>query len=350
MIHGTPFYVAYLTPIIVIILANFIVMNLSLAELFRKNAATQQHKLSAGRRLRIVVSCSVLMGITWILGVFAIGKLTFTFQLLFTIFNSLQGLFIFVFYCALNKDAVKEWRRVLGCAAQEPMTSTGKATQDGVKRGSGVFKSKSVESDENVGKDTEQRFHMNETVNDAIEKRDSADVMSPANSRFPVYLHENADVIWPNTIHVNVNAPESLLEKASRDDEVTHDAIIENQLAFREDESALTNAHSEISSNDIELRSISYIDHSNSIELKEGSDDISARFEDKPKQMPSDTVGEDATDPPIAAGVASFHDEIGGLEDKGEGGKRKLPEGKINRDRSKTEKRVYRGNWNFSVD
>lgn len=85
--------------------------------------------MNSAKRLRIIVSCSSLMGVTWVLGVFAIGELTFTFQLLFTIFNSLQGFFIFIFYCALNKDAVNEWKRFFGFAVPDLTTSTGKTSK-----------------------------------------------------------------------------------------------------------------------------------------------------------------------------------------------------------------------------
>ena len=134
MINGVPFYVTYLAPILAIVTANFVVMILTFRKVFEKSAATKKNQLDTSKRLRIVVSCSVLMGITWILGVFAIGELTFTFQLLFTIFNSLQGFFIFVFYCAMNKEAVVEWKRVLGIATGESSSSIGKTSKASARR------------------------------------------------------------------------------------------------------------------------------------------------------------------------------------------------------------------------
>ena len=62
-------------------------------------------------KVRIAASLSALLGTTWIFGLFAVGKLTLTFQIIFCLFNSLQGLFIFTFYCARNKDAQNEWKQ-----------------------------------------------------------------------------------------------------------------------------------------------------------------------------------------------------------------------------------------------
>ena len=78
-------------------------------------------------KIRIAAACSVLMGTTWIIGLFAVGVLTFAFQVIFCVLNSLQGFFIFVFYCARSKDVRKEWLRFLGME-QDVGSSTGAGT------------------------------------------------------------------------------------------------------------------------------------------------------------------------------------------------------------------------------
>lgn len=45
----------------------------------------------------------VLLGLTWSFGLLYINKHTLIFAYLFTIFNSLQGVFIFVFHCLTNE-------------------------------------------------------------------------------------------------------------------------------------------------------------------------------------------------------------------------------------------------------
>ncbi|NWR16680.1 AGRG6 protein, partial [Emberiza fucata] len=67
------------------------------------------------RNLRSVVSLTFLLGMTWGFAFFAWGPLTLSFLYLFSIFNSLQGLFIFVFHCAMKENVQKQWRRHLCC-------------------------------------------------------------------------------------------------------------------------------------------------------------------------------------------------------------------------------------------
>lgn len=52
----------------------------------------------------------VLLGLTWSFGLLYINKHTLVFAYLFTIFNSLQGVFIFVFHCLAN-EKVCPWAR-----------------------------------------------------------------------------------------------------------------------------------------------------------------------------------------------------------------------------------------------
>lgn len=55
-----------------------------------------------------------LFGLSWlfaILTVVSVTGLQETFQILFTIFNSFQGCFIFIFLCVLDKNVRKLWKR-----------------------------------------------------------------------------------------------------------------------------------------------------------------------------------------------------------------------------------------------
>ncbi|XP_022620605.1 adhesion G-protein coupled receptor G6 [Seriola dumerili] len=67
------------------------------------------------RNLRSVISLTFLLGMTWGFALFASGPVALAFMYLFTIFNSLQGLFIFIFHCALKENVQKQWRRYLCC-------------------------------------------------------------------------------------------------------------------------------------------------------------------------------------------------------------------------------------------
>ncbi|XP_034756663.1 adhesion G-protein coupled receptor G6 [Etheostoma cragini] len=67
------------------------------------------------RNLRSVISLTFLLGMTWGFALFAWGPVNLAFMYLFSIFNSLQGLFIFIFHCAMKENVQKQWRRYLCC-------------------------------------------------------------------------------------------------------------------------------------------------------------------------------------------------------------------------------------------
>ncbi|XP_074472753.1 adhesion G-protein coupled receptor G6 isoform X19 [Sebastes fasciatus] len=67
------------------------------------------------RNLRSVISLTFLLGMTWGFALFAWGPVSLAFMYLFAIFNSLQGLFIFIFHCAMKENVQKQWRRYLCC-------------------------------------------------------------------------------------------------------------------------------------------------------------------------------------------------------------------------------------------
>ena len=111
--RGIPFFIAVAGPVILILIQNLIVLVLVLRGIAqsREKKKAKQEKFAS---VRIAFACSVLLGTTWIFGVLAIGDLRDIFQWLFCIFNSLQGFFIFIFYCLRNAEARKSWGRFLG--------------------------------------------------------------------------------------------------------------------------------------------------------------------------------------------------------------------------------------------
>ena len=113
IVTGTAFYVAYLLPILLIATINLVIMGFVIKSLKSSNQVSKDRRMTGLTIARIGAACSVLMGTTWIIGLFAVDVLTIPMQMLFCIFNSLQGFFIFIFYCARNKDAKKRWMDTL---------------------------------------------------------------------------------------------------------------------------------------------------------------------------------------------------------------------------------------------
>ena len=58
-----------------------------------------------------------LFGLTWLFAIltFSVTGVRQAFQILFVIFNSFQGFFIFLFFCVFNKEALESWREFLSC-------------------------------------------------------------------------------------------------------------------------------------------------------------------------------------------------------------------------------------------
>ena len=63
---------------------------------------TQVEKVKAGLKATAVIL--PLLGITWLFGLLTFSSSTVAFKYMFAIFNSLQGLMIFIFHCLLNKQ------------------------------------------------------------------------------------------------------------------------------------------------------------------------------------------------------------------------------------------------------
>ncbi|XP_061620298.1 adhesion G protein-coupled receptor L3-like isoform X2 [Phyllopteryx taeniolatus] len=67
-----------------------------------------------------------LLGLTWAFGLMYVNESTLVMAYLFTIFNSLQGMFIFIFHCVLQKKVRKEYGKCLRthCCSGKSMESS----------------------------------------------------------------------------------------------------------------------------------------------------------------------------------------------------------------------------------
>ena len=61
-----------------------------------------------------------LFGLTWLFGAFTVREASVVFQTLFAIFNSLQGFFIFLFFCVFGREGRELWLKVLCCGRKIP--------------------------------------------------------------------------------------------------------------------------------------------------------------------------------------------------------------------------------------
>ncbi|XP_028808838.1 adhesion G-protein coupled receptor G6-like isoform X12 [Denticeps clupeoides] len=111
------FYVTCVTYFSIIFLVNVAMFIVVMMQICGRNGKRSNRTLREEilRNLRSVFSLTFLLGMTWGFAFFAWGPVNLAFMYLFSIFNSLQGLFVFVFHCALKENVQKQWRRYLCC-------------------------------------------------------------------------------------------------------------------------------------------------------------------------------------------------------------------------------------------
>ncbi|KAL6462711.1 hypothetical protein MHYP_G00291330 [Metynnis hypsauchen] len=115
--NNTAFYVAVVAYFCVIFVFNmimFVVVMVQLRRIKRQNPHNNQYR-SGLQDLRSIAGLTILLGLTWGFAFFAWGVVSLAFMYLFTIFNSLQGFFIFVFHCAMKETVRRQWRTYLCC-------------------------------------------------------------------------------------------------------------------------------------------------------------------------------------------------------------------------------------------
>ncbi|OBS71197.1 hypothetical protein A6R68_00258, partial [Neotoma lepida] len=106
--------VGYFCVIFLLNISMFIVVLVQLCRIKRKKQLGAQRKTSI-QDLRSIAGLTFLLGITWGFAFFAWGPVNVAFMYLFAIFNTLQGFFIFIFYCAAKENVRKQWRRYVCC-------------------------------------------------------------------------------------------------------------------------------------------------------------------------------------------------------------------------------------------
>ncbi|XP_072251383.1 adhesion G-protein coupled receptor G6 [Leuresthes tenuis] len=108
---GVSFYVTVLAFVCVILLCNMSVFVVVLIQIKRMGANKQTaNSRTSQQDLRAVVSLTVLLGLTWSIGFFSFGAGKVVMLYVFSICNSTQGLFVFLFHCAMKENVRKQWR------------------------------------------------------------------------------------------------------------------------------------------------------------------------------------------------------------------------------------------------
>nr|XP_051682945.1 adhesion G-protein coupled receptor G2 isoform X14 [Oryctolagus cuniculus] len=121
--------VGYFCVVFLLNLSMFIVVLVQLCRIKRKKQLGAQRKTSI-QDLRSIAGLTFLLGITWGFAFFAWGPVNVAFMYLFAIFNTLQGFFIFLFYCVAKENVRKQWRRYLCCGKLRLAENSGNASTE----------------------------------------------------------------------------------------------------------------------------------------------------------------------------------------------------------------------------
>ncbi|KAK7487541.1 hypothetical protein BaRGS_00021243, partial [Batillaria attramentaria] len=105
-------------PVAVILLVNAAILVYAMTMVCRHSEyvfSGKEKNTAGGIRSWIqgALALEVLLGLTWVLGYFFISEQTLPIAYVFTVLNSLQGLFIFCFHCLFNKKVRRELKKVI---------------------------------------------------------------------------------------------------------------------------------------------------------------------------------------------------------------------------------------------
>ncbi|XP_072022860.1 adhesion G protein-coupled receptor L3-like [Amphiura filiformis] len=110
---GLVTYLGILFPIALVLIHNMVCFALVLRSIFRprpgvggrvRSESEKSEKNILTKRFHNTIAISCLLGLTWVFGFLAINDAMEVFQWLFCLFNSFQGVFIFIIFCLKQKD------------------------------------------------------------------------------------------------------------------------------------------------------------------------------------------------------------------------------------------------------
>ncbi|PNF40244.1 hypothetical protein B7P43_G07072 [Cryptotermes secundus] len=114
------FIFSFVGPVIAVILANLVFLSMAIYMMCRHANASasmksKEHSRLASARawLRGAIVLVFLLGLTWTFGLLYLNEESLIMAYIFTVLNSLQGLFIFVFHCVQNEKVRKEYRKFI---------------------------------------------------------------------------------------------------------------------------------------------------------------------------------------------------------------------------------------------
>ncbi|XP_078287587.1 adhesion G protein-coupled receptor L3-like isoform X16 [Rhinoraja longicauda] len=198
----TYFIWSFIGPATLIIMLNVIFLGIALYKMFHHTTVLKPESSCLDNIKSWVIGAIALLcllGLTWAFGLMFINESTVIMAYLFTIFNSLQGMFIFIFHCVLQKKVRKEYGkcfRTQCCSRKSTDSSLGSAKTSGA-RTPGRY---------STGSQSRIRRMWNDTVRKQSESSFiTGDINSSASLNREVLLNNARDTTVMDTLPLNGN-------------------------------------------------------------------------------------------------------------------------------------------------
>lgn len=198
----TYFIWSFIGPATLIIMLNVIFLGIALYKMFHHTAILKPESGCLDNIKSWVIGAIALLcllGLTWAFGLMYINESTVIMAYLFTIFNSLQGMFIFIFHCVLQKKVRKEYGKCL-----RTHCCSGKSTESSM--GSGKTSGSRTPGRYSTGSQSRIRRMWNDTVRKQSESSFiTGDINSSASLNREGLLNNARDTSVMDTLPLNGN-------------------------------------------------------------------------------------------------------------------------------------------------
>uniref|UniRef100_A0A8C4IIQ2 Adhesion G protein-coupled receptor L3 n=1 Tax=Dicentrarchus labrax TaxID=13489 RepID=A0A8C4IIQ2_DICLA len=175
----TYFIWSFIGPATLIIMLNVIFLGIALYKMFHHTAILKPDSgcldnIKERDKSWVIgaIALLCLLGLTWAFGLMYINESTVIMAYLFTIFNSLQGMFIFIFHCILQKKVRKEYGKCLRthcCSGKSVETSISSSSKTTTSRTPGRYS-------------TGSQSRIRRMWNDTVRKQESSFITGDINS------------------------------------------------------------------------------------------------------------------------------------------------------------------------
>lgn len=112
-----PFWLGFITPFLLVYIFDWIMFAIIVASIVKKRSSISNASVQSSlhrENLIVALSLAVVFGLGWGFGLLAtsypVEEVTFTFQILFSVFVGLQGGLLFLLHGVRNPDARRLWK------------------------------------------------------------------------------------------------------------------------------------------------------------------------------------------------------------------------------------------------